>query len=195
MESSDQTSRRNRSIRRYTFSLRDALKQVLLPHQQSRKIWQARPESNRQPPVLETGALPIELRAFSFQHSRLTIRGRGGSEPPPRPLPGGSDRPLWSAANPLRQTALARLEAKVGDERPPARTARLTGLFVGGVFPALRAVLAELQLIALVGAVPRRRIIAGLALSAGERDYGLHLGFTPGGHEGGDPQVCGQTSC
>jgi hypothetical protein len=29
----------------------------------SREVWQARRESNPQPPVLETGALPIELLA------------------------------------------------------------------------------------------------------------------------------------
>jgi hypothetical protein len=28
-------------------------------------LWQARRESNPQPPVLETGALPIELLAFT----------------------------------------------------------------------------------------------------------------------------------
>ena len=31
----------------------------------SRRIWQARRESNPQPPVLETGALPIELLAYN----------------------------------------------------------------------------------------------------------------------------------
>src|SRR5436305_7777447 len=36
------------------------------------KAWQARRESNPQPPVLETGALPIELLAYS-----ITVGARG----------------------------------------------------------------------------------------------------------------------
>src|SRR4029078_3953927 len=38
------------------------------------KDWQARRESNPQPPVLETGALPIELLAFTFRIPHLRLR-------------------------------------------------------------------------------------------------------------------------
>jgi hypothetical protein len=37
--------------------------------------WQARRESNPQPPVLETGALPIELLAFTASLSALGAWG------------------------------------------------------------------------------------------------------------------------
>src|SRR5207245_5481214 len=37
------------------------------------RIWQARRESNPQPPVLETGALPIELLAYAARDSGLGI--------------------------------------------------------------------------------------------------------------------------
>ena len=49
---------------------------------------QARRESNPQPPVLETGALPIELRTYPLRVLLSTPRlptkpvARGGIEPP-----------------------------------------------------------------------------------------------------------------
>src|ERR1700748_811636 len=42
----------------------------------TRTIWQARRESNPQPPVLETGALPIELLAFVVLARSLRSRAR-----------------------------------------------------------------------------------------------------------------------
>src|SRR5688500_1593454 len=38
-----------------------------VPPRHGRRTWQARQDSNLQPPVLETGALPIELRAYATQ--------------------------------------------------------------------------------------------------------------------------------
>src|SRR5262245_31070634 len=52
---------------------------------QAREGWQARRESNPQPPVLETGALPIELLAYSFLRVRLRLTrcGLHSLRPPP----------------------------------------------------------------------------------------------------------------
>ena len=36
------------------------------------RIWQARRDSNPQPPVLETGALPVVLRAYESDYSRIS---------------------------------------------------------------------------------------------------------------------------
>src|SRR3977135_274248 len=53
----------------------------------TKRIWQARRESNPQPPVLETGALPIELLAFDYSGVPTPVSGRPFARLPPRATP------------------------------------------------------------------------------------------------------------
>src|SRR5262245_31662663 len=114
--------------------------------QPSREGWQARRESNPQPPVLETGALPIELLAYHIAD--------------------------WG----LRIADLLRIVAVKSAINPHSaiRNPQSLTLPVGSVFATEAAELGKLQPLGRLLLVLRRAVIAPLALSARERDDVSH---------------------
>ena len=57
----------------FTFSMTVLLSRSLLRREPSIKVWQARRDSNPQPPVLETGALAVELLAYWFPYTSFGL--------------------------------------------------------------------------------------------------------------------------
>ena len=143
------------------------------------QIWQDRRESNPQPPVLETGALPIELLSFITPGSlpRLLLR-------PPRLLLLGASPDFHRFT---RSATASRFRS--GCSRGQAPDAPLLRLFMRRVLAAEAAELAHLEPLRRLLLVLGRAVVAPLAVLTGERDNVSH-GWSPrepGGRRTGLP--------
>ncbi len=119
--------------------------------------WQDRRESNPQPPVLETGALPIELLSFF-------IRGTSSRRNPLTPSLAGTPCPA-----PLRW------HARFARAEPSSELLRFA---MTCVLAAEATVLAQFEPLARLLFILRRAVVAPLTFRARERDDVSHCAYS-----------------